>query len=533
MTADGAGCSPRAARRSAPRSCTRRDAAAASGRRAAPMRSGAASIRTDPRISLETMQKPGEFGPFKFLWKMKLEHDPNGADGADAADPARSADRVPRLQVDRVRRRRRRRPCTRWTSTSACRSGSTTSTTRRARRRCWRRSPSVPGGLTAALSRPTADRAAGARRRRRRWRPRRPIGRRRRRARQGRVDAGDSRPGAWRRARRAPAAARRGAGRRRARCRDRRPRQPAARPGRPAGGRGAAAEAAAADRSCRGDDAAYVVGSDGYLHALNVQNGWDSMTPALFLPANTRAAGLIVATSADGGAVAYAATTRGCGSQPDGVWAMDLASAQKTVTSFQAERCDDRRHRRAGVRPRRHRLRRDDGRPVAAVERAHRARAEDVEAEGLGRRSPARDFGSSPLVFQSKDKDIIAAAGGGKLFLFDSGVRWRTVRSRPAPSYGTADFDAGALASWQDAQGVRWIAVPVVARDRHDEGRRAGRQAGARARLDLARDRRAAAAAGHQRRAVRGIERQPRRAGGALRARRRDRQGSVEQRAGR
>ena len=58
-----------------------------------------------------------------------------------------------------------------------------------------------------------------------------------------------------------------------------------------------------------GGDAAYVVGSDGYLHALNVQNGWDNMTPALFLPSNTRASGLIVASS-DAGAVAYAATTR-------------------------------------------------------------------------------------------------------------------------------------------------------------------------------------------------------------------------------
>ena len=25
------------------------------------------------------MQKPGEFGPFKFLWKMKLEHDPQAS----------------------------------------------------------------------------------------------------------------------------------------------------------------------------------------------------------------------------------------------------------------------------------------------------------------------------------------------------------------------------------------------------------------------------------------------------------------------
>src|SRR6185295_19448112 len=78
-------------------------------------------------------------------------------------------------------------------------------------------------------------------------------------------------------------------------------------------------------------DAAYAVGSDGYLHALNVSNGWDNMVPAVFLPANTRAAGLIVLAGTGGGAVAYTATTRGCGSQPDAVWAMDLASPQKTV----------------------------------------------------------------------------------------------------------------------------------------------------------------------------------------------------------
>ena len=34
------------------------------------------SIRTDPRISVEAMQKPGAF---KFIWKLKLEHDPKAA----------------------------------------------------------------------------------------------------------------------------------------------------------------------------------------------------------------------------------------------------------------------------------------------------------------------------------------------------------------------------------------------------------------------------------------------------------------------
>src|SRR5262249_2715852 len=36
-------------------------------------------IRNDPRISLETLQKPGASGPFKFLWKLKLEYEPAAA----------------------------------------------------------------------------------------------------------------------------------------------------------------------------------------------------------------------------------------------------------------------------------------------------------------------------------------------------------------------------------------------------------------------------------------------------------------------
>ena len=168
-----------------------------------------------------------------------------------------------------------------------------------------------------------------------------------------------------------------------------------------------------------GDDAAYVVGSDGYLHALNVQNGWDNMTPAMFLPANTRANGLIVATAPDGSAVAYAATTHGCGSQPDGVWAMDLASPQKTVTAFQptARTSPARPAQRSGVT-----ARSTSPRPAAVPQcpTPDRARVEDTEAR-TSVAVPQAGFTSSPLVFPWQGKDMIAVAGGGKVYLFDSG----------------------------------------------------------------------------------------------------------------
>ena len=47
-------------------------------------------------------------------------------------------------------------------------------------------------------------------------------------------------------------------------------------------------------------------------------------------------------------------------------------------------------------------------------------------------------FTSSPVVFTSGDRDVVAVAGKGKLYLFDS----------------------AALASWVDDKNTRWIAVP-------------------------------------------------------------------------
>ena len=68
------------------------------------------------------------------------------------------------------------------------------------------------------------------------------------------------------------------------------------------------------------------------------------------------------------------------------------------------------------------------------------------------------NFNSSPLVFALKDKDIVAAAGSGKLYLFDS----TALASGPiatAVVAGAEKFETGALASWEDAQNARWIAV--------------------------------------------------------------------------
>jgi len=209
-----------------------------------------------------------------------------------------------------------------------------------------------------------------------------------------------------------------------------------------------------------GDDAAYVVGTDGYLHALNVQNGWDNMTPALFLPANTRPSGLIIATTEDQGAVAYAATTHGCGSQPDAVWAMDLGSPQKTVTAFKVGAATIAGSSGATIGR--------DGTVYVATKDGSAPTSNSLfalEPKTLKRKAsatvPRANFTSSPLVFTWKDKDAILIGGAGKLYIFDPASLGATPLAA-SPSLGAADFEAGALASWTDAQQTRWVAAPTA-----------------------------------------------------------------------
>jgi len=61
-------------------------------------------------------------------------------------------------------------------------------------------------------------------------------------------------------------------------------------------------------------------------------------------------------------------------------------------------------------------------------------------------------------VFTWKDKDALIVGAGGKLYLFDPA----SLASGPVAtggSNGPAGADAGALASWIDAGGVRWVAT--------------------------------------------------------------------------
>jgi len=72
----------------------------------------------------------------------------------------------------------------------------------------------------------------------------------------------------------------------------------------------------------------YVLGSDGFVRALNAHNGAERYPAVSFIPANARPSGLILA---DG--MLYTATSNQCGAVPNGVYAIDLNVEQgKTVS---------------------------------------------------------------------------------------------------------------------------------------------------------------------------------------------------------
>src|SRR5215510_11462191 len=73
----------------------------------------------------------------------------------------------------------------------------------------------------------------------------------------------------------------------------------------------------------RGPSLIYALASDGMLHTLHLSNGAASGPPIKFLPPNANVSGLIIINQ-----IAYVVTQGDCGGVANGVWALDLVSKQ-------------------------------------------------------------------------------------------------------------------------------------------------------------------------------------------------------------
>jgi hypothetical protein len=185
---------------------------------------------------------------------------------------------------------------------------------------------------------------------------------------------------------------------------------------------------------------------DGMFHSMHLSNGADYEAPARFLPPGANASGLMLVDQ-----VAYAATTGSCNGVDNGLWALDLASKQ--VSSWKGNVAGT-----AGAAV--------DGSGTIYVttggggELANSIVA--LEPRSLKVRSSysgGAEFTSSPVIFDHKGQTMIAAATrDGRIHLLNSSTPGKAVTGSAA---WAENFTPGALSSWQDRDGTRWILASV------------------------------------------------------------------------
>ena len=199
----------------------------------------------------------------------------------------------------------------------------------------------------------------------------------------------------------------------------------------------------------------YALLSDGKLRSMHLSNGADFEPPVNYLPANANANGLIVVEN-----FVYVVTEGNCAGAPNGVWALDLTSKQ--VSTWKASIAGEGGPAFDG-----------DGTVYVTTTAGGESRNSLVALEAgtlkvKGRYSAGNtEFSSSPVIFEYKGKTLVAATTrDGRVHLLDSASLrsgdHRTALSITTASLKAANFAAGALASWQDRSGTRWILAPAV-----------------------------------------------------------------------
>ena len=205
-----------------------------------------------------------------------------------------------------------------------------------------------------------------------------------------------------------------------------------------------------------GGDNVFAISTGGMVHVMNPQIGTDQIPPVKFLPANANVVGSVLVDN-----VLYAATTGNCGGAANGVWAVDLVSEAKTVTTYDAKGAAV-----AGSAPPTFGT---DGTvyistgagnsPVAnAVVSLASKTLEQKDWFSAG----ASPFTSNPVVFQDKGKDLDRRGKQGRQAVRARQRVSRWSRSQDRRCTGRHQFSSGAadltgLATWQDAAGTRWI----------------------------------------------------------------------------
>ena len=188
------------------------------------------------------------------------------------------------------------------------------------------------------------------------------------------------------------------------------------------------------------------VGSDGNVHPLYQSSGRPYGSPIPFLPAGATARHLNLFDN-----TLYATTSAGCRG-PHTVYAVDLASDDKTIATFKTGEAANGSFGPA--------IGHDGTVYVHAGSKLVALTAKELKEQAYFETGPQ---GVTPLVFRRNGKDVVVAAGPDRrLVLLDGaslgGLDHRTTLAETPP----LGVMTKALASWEDPEtGSRWIYVPL------------------------------------------------------------------------
>jgi outer membrane protein assembly factor BamB len=178
------------------------------------------------------------------------------------------------------------------------------------------------------------------------------------------------------------------------------------------------------------------ISSDGMFHSMYVSNGEEPSPPVKFLPPNANGEGLIVVDNS-----AYAVTTDHCGGAPNAIWALDIESGE--VATWQPASGGIAGSEGPAFGP--------DGTVYVTSQSGDLAILEPKTLKLKDVFKAGREFASSPTVFQFDNKIMIAAATlDGGIYVFDGAALSSVL-------VASGRFTGGALASWQDAAGSRYL----------------------------------------------------------------------------
>jgi outer membrane protein assembly factor BamB len=230
------------------------------------------------------------------------------------------------------------------------------------------------------------------------------------------------------------------------------------------------------DGSGSGTRAVFAASGDGRLHTLSVADGEDLSPPVDFLPPNSKAYALNLYDN-----YVYSTTAQGCGGNPNRVWSINLAD--KKVMSFQP-------NGGGGLWGRTGAAIGFDGTLYAPTGDGQFDPAQKMYSESIIAVTPKslelKDYYSpinspfmwkrdldmqvTPAVFQFKGRSLVVASSKEcRIFVMDAnaigGADHRTPLVRtPLVCNEEVNFAAagvwGAMASWEDAKGTRWVLAP-------------------------------------------------------------------------